>query len=160
VDTGPLCCRSRPKLSIEPPEQLQRKLHLPRRRACAGDRTRCARQSGRVGRGRWRKHNEIRRIEIRAVQQVENLRAKLHVQALAKSRVIQHRKIPGREARPEYLCPRCRKPDGLPAQVIVSIGEQHITSIINADAIREMQLKSGQTVTALIKSTEVMMMLQ
>jgi molybdopterin-binding protein len=52
------------------------------------------------------------------------------------------------------------KIDGFVAQVTVSIGEQCITSIITADAIREMQLKPGQTVTALIKSTEVMMMLR
>lgn len=52
------------------------------------------------------------------------------------------------------------KIDGLIGQVTVSIGEQCITSIISADAIREMQLKPGQTVTALIKSTEVMMMLR
>jgi molybdopterin-binding protein len=48
------------------------------------------------------------------------------------------------------------KIDGLIAQVTVSIGGQRITSIITADAIREMRLKNGQTVAALIKSTEVM----
>ena len=45
---------------------------------------------------------------------------------------------------------------GLLAQVTISIGSQHITSIITADAIREMHLKIGQTVAALVKSTEVM----
>ncbi len=48
------------------------------------------------------------------------------------------------------------KIDGLIAQVTVSIGGQRITSIITADAVREMRLKNGQTVAALIKSTEVM----
>jgi molybdopterin-binding protein len=48
------------------------------------------------------------------------------------------------------------KVDGLIAQVTISIGSQRITSIISADAIREMRLKSGQTVAALVKSTEVM----
>jgi len=48
------------------------------------------------------------------------------------------------------------KMDGLIAQVTVSIGGQRITSIITADAVREMRLKNGQTVAALIKSTEVM----
>ncbi|MEO8736688.1 MAG: TOBE domain-containing protein [Edaphobacter sp.] len=33
---------------------------------------------------------------------------------------------------------------------------QHITSIITADAVREMQLRKGQTAAALMKSTEVM----
>ena len=48
------------------------------------------------------------------------------------------------------------KIDGLIAQVTVSIGGQRITSLITADAVREMRLKHGQTVAALIKSTEVM----
>src|SRR5579859_3320779 len=46
--------------------------------------------------------------------------------------------------------------DGLLAQVRLSIGGQQITSIITADAVREMRLKIGDTVAALIKSTEVM----
>jgi molybdopterin-binding protein len=45
---------------------------------------------------------------------------------------------------------------GLMAQVNLSIGGQHITSIITADAVREMRLQKGQTVAALIKSTEIM----
>ena len=48
------------------------------------------------------------------------------------------------------------KLDGLMAQVKLSIGGQVITSIITADAAREMGLKPGQTAAALIKSTEVM----
>jgi molybdopterin-binding protein len=51
------------------------------------------------------------------------------------------------------------KLSGLMAQVTLSIGEQHITSIITADAVREMRLKPGQKVAALIKSTEVMIIL-
>jgi molybdopterin-binding protein len=50
------------------------------------------------------------------------------------------------------------KVSGLMAQVTVSIGGQHITSIITADAVREMRLQKGQTVAALIKSTEVMIL--
>jgi len=45
---------------------------------------------------------------------------------------------------------------GLLAQVTLSIGGQHITSIITADAVREMRLRKGETAAALIKSTEVM----
>jgi molybdopterin-binding protein len=48
------------------------------------------------------------------------------------------------------------KINGLLAQVILSIGDQRITSIITADAAREMQLRKGQTAAALMKSTEVM----
>ncbi|ACO32104.1 MULTISPECIES: helix-turn-helix transcriptional regulator [Acidobacterium] len=50
------------------------------------------------------------------------------------------------------------KIDGLLAQVKLSIGGQIINSIITADAAREMQLKVGETVAALIKSTEVMVL--
>jgi molybdopterin-binding protein len=48
------------------------------------------------------------------------------------------------------------KIDGLIAQVALSIGGQRITSIITSDAVRELRLKKGQTVAALVKSTEVM----
>jgi len=48
------------------------------------------------------------------------------------------------------------KVSGLMAQVTLSIGGQHITSIITADAVREMRLKVGETAAALVKSTEVM----
>ena len=48
------------------------------------------------------------------------------------------------------------KVNGLMAQVKISIGGQVITSIITADAAREMRLKKGETAAALIKSTEVM----
>ena len=50
------------------------------------------------------------------------------------------------------------KIEGLLAQVKLSIGGQIITSIITADAAREMQLTVGETVAALVKSTEVMVL--
>jgi molybdopterin-binding protein len=48
------------------------------------------------------------------------------------------------------------KVDGLMAQVRLSIAGQVITSIITADAVREMALRKGDIAAALIKSTEVM----
>lgn len=48
--------------------------------------------------------------------------------------------------------------DGLLAQVKLSIGGQIITSVITAEAAREMQLAVGETASALIKSTEVMLL--
>jgi molybdopterin-binding protein len=48
------------------------------------------------------------------------------------------------------------KIEGLLAQIKLSIGGQHITSIITADAAREMRLKPGDKAAALVKSTEVM----
>jgi molybdopterin-binding protein len=52
------------------------------------------------------------------------------------------------------------KISGLLARVVLEIcgppRAQRITSIITADAVREMQLRKGQTAAALMKSTEVM----
>lgn len=50
------------------------------------------------------------------------------------------------------------KYDGLLAQVTLAIGEQRITSIITADAAREMRLEPGERAAALVKSTEVMIL--
>ena len=50
------------------------------------------------------------------------------------------------------------KMDGLLAQIKLSIGGQIITSIITAEAAREMRLEVGETAAALIKSTEVMVL--
>jgi molybdopterin-binding protein len=46
--------------------------------------------------------------------------------------------------------------DGLLAQVTLSVAGQRITSIITADAARELRLQKGQTAAALVKATEVM----
>src|ERR1700757_4722367 len=47
---------------------------------------------------------------------------------------------------------------GLMAEVVISIGDQQVTSIITARSAREVNLKSGQTAAALIKATEVMIL--
>ena len=46
--------------------------------------------------------------------------------------------------------------DGLLAKVVLSFGDQQITAIVTADAVREMELKKGDQAAALIKATEVM----
>src|SRR5882762_1896816 len=46
--------------------------------------------------------------------------------------------------------------DGFLAKVVLSIGDQHVTAIVTADAVREMQLKKGDAAAALVKATEVM----
>ena len=51
------------------------------------------------------------------------------------------------------------KIEGLLAQVTLGIGDQKITSIITADAAREMRLAKGMVAAALVKSTEVMIVL-
>lgn len=48
------------------------------------------------------------------------------------------------------------KIEGLLAQITLGIADQKITSIITADAAREMRLEKGMLAAALIKSTEVM----
>jgi molybdopterin-binding protein len=45
---------------------------------------------------------------------------------------------------------------GLLAKIVLKIGNQQITSIVTSDAVREMQLRKGQTAAALMKATEVM----
>ena len=46
--------------------------------------------------------------------------------------------------------------EGLIAEVVISVGDAQVTSIITTSAVRELQLKKGDTVAALIKSTDVM----
>jgi molybdopterin-binding protein len=46
--------------------------------------------------------------------------------------------------------------EGLLAEVVLSVGGTHVTAIITANAVRELQLKKGDTAAALIKSTDVM----
>ena len=46
--------------------------------------------------------------------------------------------------------------EGLLARVVLAIGNQRITAIITADAVRELALKPGEPALALIKATEVM----
>jgi molybdopterin-binding protein len=48
------------------------------------------------------------------------------------------------------------KIEGLLAEVVLSIGEARVTAIITASAVRELNLKKGDTAAALIKSTDVM----
>jgi molybdopterin-binding protein len=48
------------------------------------------------------------------------------------------------------------KVDGLLAKVVLAVGDQRITAIITADAVRELELKPGEQAIALIKATEVM----
>jgi molybdopterin-binding protein len=45
---------------------------------------------------------------------------------------------------------------GLLAEVVLAVGDMRINAIITAGAVRELQLKKGETAAALIKSTDVM----
>jgi molybdopterin-binding protein len=46
--------------------------------------------------------------------------------------------------------------EGLLAKVVLGVGNQRVTAIITADAVRELALKPGDEAVALIKATEVM----
>lgn len=46
--------------------------------------------------------------------------------------------------------------DGLLAQVRLRVGDQWLTSVITADAVRALKLRRGDDAIAVIKSTEVM----
>src|SRR5215831_11312359 len=46
--------------------------------------------------------------------------------------------------------------DGLLAQVRLRVGDQALTAVITADAVREMRLKRGDDAIGIVKSTEVM----
>jgi len=48
------------------------------------------------------------------------------------------------------------KMDGLLAKVVLAVGDFQVTAIITSDAVREMQLKRGDSAAALVKSTDVM----
>lgn len=46
--------------------------------------------------------------------------------------------------------------DGLLAQVRLRVGDQSLTAVITADAVRALELRRGDDAIAIIKSTEVM----
>ena len=46
--------------------------------------------------------------------------------------------------------------DGLLAQVRLRVGDQSLTAVITADAVRALKLRRGDDAVAIIKSTEVM----
>lgn len=46
--------------------------------------------------------------------------------------------------------------DGLLAQVRLRVGDQSLTAVITADAVRALELRRGDDALAIIKSTEVM----
>jgi molybdopterin-binding protein len=47
--------------------------------------------------------------------------------------------------------------DGLMAKVSVRIGDNHLVALITAEAARELDIKVGDEVTAMVKSTSVML---
>jgi molybdopterin-binding protein len=80
--------------------------------------------------------------------------------------ITQDRKKPETESRERYRRVSGRNQlagkvvsvriEGLLAEVVLSIGDAEVTAIITANAVRELNLKKGDTAAALIKSTDVM----
>lgn len=48
------------------------------------------------------------------------------------------------------------KVDGLSAKVGMRVGDNHLVALVTAEAVTELDLKVGDEVTAVIKSTSVM----
>lgn len=46
--------------------------------------------------------------------------------------------------------------DGLLAQVQLRVGDQRLTAVVTADAVRALKLRRGEDAIAIVKSTEVM----
>jgi len=47
--------------------------------------------------------------------------------------------------------------DGLSAKVGVRVGDNHLVAMVTAEAVRELDLKVGDSVTAVVKSSSVML---
>ena len=65
-----------------------------------------------------------------------------------------YRRVSGRNQLPGKVV--SIRVEGLLAEVVLAVGDAHVTAIITANAVRELQLKKGDTAAALIKSTDVM----
>jgi len=47
--------------------------------------------------------------------------------------------------------------DGLTAKVTLRVGDNHLVAVVTAEAVEDMGLRPGDAVTAVIKSTSVML---
>ncbi len=89
-------------------------------------------------------------------QEIDRLLPMIRLRGSVASRRESFRKLSGRNQLVGRIVEL--REEGLLAQLTISISGQQITSIITADAVREMRLKKGEIVAALIKSTEIMLM--
>lgn len=65
-----------------------------------------------------------------------------------------YRRVSGRNQLPGKIV--SVRIEGLMAEVVVAVGENQMMAIITADAAKELHLKKGDKVAALVKSTDVM----
>jgi molybdopterin-binding protein len=93
-------------------------------------------------------HHRIPRSEIDRLTGASERRAAKPKKPVGLSAISGRNKLFGKVVEVRY--------DGLLAQVSIDVGGQIITSIITSDAARDLGLKKGVSVYALVKATEVM----
>jgi molybdopterin-binding protein len=93
-------------------------------------------------------HHRIPRSEIDRLTRVPGRKAAKPRKPVGLGAISGRNKLFGKITEVRY--------DGLLAQVSIDIGGQTITSIITSDAARDLGLKKGVSVYALVKATEVM----
>ena len=92
-------------------------------------------------------HHRIPRSEIERLTGVNKRRSR-RVKPVGLDAISGRNKLLGTITQVRY--------DGLLAQINIDVGGQTITSIITSDAARDLSLKEGVSVYALVKATEVM----
>jgi len=93
-------------------------------------------------------HHRIPRSEVDRLTGASERRAEKSKKPVGLGAISGRNKLFGKVAEVRY--------DGLLAQVSIDVSGQIITSIITSDAARELGLKKGVSVYALVKATEVM----
>jgi molybdopterin-binding protein len=93
-------------------------------------------------------HHRIPRSEVDRLTRVSERKAAKPKKPVGLSAISGRNKLFGKITDVRY--------DGLLAQVSIDVGGQTITSIITSDAARDLGLKKGVSVYALVKATEVM----
>ena len=93
-------------------------------------------------------HHRIPRSEVERLSGIKSEPASRNRKPAGLSAISGRNKLLGTVAAVKY--------EGLLAQVTINFGGQAITSIITADACRDLKLKKGVRAYALIKATEVM----
>ena len=93
-------------------------------------------------------HHRIPRSEIDRLTRAGERRGAKPKKPVGLSAISGRNKLFGKVVEVRY--------DGLLAQVSIDVGGQIITSIITSDAARDLGLKKGVSVYALVKATEVM----
>lgn len=92
-------------------------------------------------------HHRIAESTLRPLLAKDNLKPEVESRA-------RFRRVSGRN----QICGKVLsvRVEGLLAEVVIGAGDNQITAIITASAVRELRLKKGDNAAALIKSTDVM----